>query len=228
MLRLHFQDNKHLLFSPIKTMSISKYLASQLRKPSGLMGKVFISRMLNRENEKMNDATLTLLDIRDTDRILEVGFGGGFLLFKIMKSKLRQTVYGADFSAAMVEHCGKNMRKFIAQGSLQLDCANVRNLPYAANQFTKIATVNTIYFWDDFSEAIKELKRVLDDNGVLVIAFGDKESMAKLKITHHGFSLYTPEEIQKVLEAQGFKINHIKQGQDNSSAFFVLSATKVC
>lgn len=176
----------------------------------------------------MNNVTLKLLDIKDTDRILEVGFGGGSLLSEIVKSKPRQTVYGADFSTAMVERCENNMRNFIAQGSVHLDCANVENLPYAANQFTKIATVNTIYFWDDFSAAIKELKRVLDDKGVLIIAFGNKESMAKSKMTHHGFSLYTLGEIRKGLENEGFKINHIKQEEDNSSAFFVLSATKAC
>lgn len=68
-------------------MFLSKYLASQLRKPSGFIGKVFISRILNRENSRMNGLTLKLLEIKNSDRILEVGFGGGVLLFEIVKVK---------------------------------------------------------------------------------------------------------------------------------------------
>lgn len=207
-------------------MFTSKYLASQLRKPSGLIGKILISRMLNRENSKMNDLTLELLEINHTDKILEVGFGGGSLLFEILKFKPKEKIYGADFSLDMVKLCKKRFSNFISKALIELDCASVENLPYKAKQFSKICTVNTIYFWKDSSIAIKELSRILINGGLLVITFGDKESMQKGEVTKHGFNLFTSLDVQKALEYEGFIVDKIKQGKDKSGNFFSISAIK--
>ncbi len=173
-----------------KFMSIPEYIASQLRKPNGFVGRVLISRILNRANAEMNKVTLSLLDLTDSDQVLEVGFGGGALLREMARLNPKATLYGADFSPDMVTLCQKKMHNLIAEGRLQLDCANVEKLPYETGTFTKICSVNAIYFWEDCASAIRELKRVLQPQGVLVLTFGDKTSMSQQTVTNHGFNLY--------------------------------------
>lgn len=203
-------------------MSIFEYLASQLRKPNGFIGRVFMSRILNRANVEMNKVTLSALDLKDSDQVLEVGFGGGALLAEMAKFNPKVALYGADFSQDMVTLGNKKMHRLISEGRLQLDWASVENLPYETGTFTKICSVNTIYFWEDCVVAIRELKRVLKQNGVLVLTFADKASMSKQPVSKYGFNLYTSLDVQQVMEAEGFSDIQIKQGQDGSGIFFSL------
>ena len=207
-------------------MNLLKLLALQLREPKGFIGKVFISRILNSSNAGMNDSTLALLDLEKTDKILEVGFGGGDLLSKILNTTPNEIVFGVDFSKDMVFLGSKRLRKHIVKGLVKLDCFSVDKLPYESNQFTKICSVNTIYFWENCSKAIKELNRVLDDNGSLVLTFGDKESMKNEAMYEYGFTLYTSENVQNILKSEGFIINKVKQVKDTSGNFFAILATK--
>ena len=206
-------------------MSIPEYIASQLRKPNGFVGRLFISRILNWANAEMNNVTLLSLDLKDSDRVLEVGFGGGALLTEMARFNSKVTLCGADFSQDMVMLGKKKMHRLISEGRLQLDCAHVENLPYETGTFTKICSVNSIYFWEDCAVVIRELKRVLKQNGALVVTFGDKASMSKQQVTRYGFNLYTSVDVQRVMEAEGFSDIQTKQGQDGSGKFFSLLGT---
>lgn len=207
-------------------MNISKFFASQLREPKGFIGRVFISKILNSANAGMNDLTLALLDLEKADKILEVGFGGGALLSKILDTKPNKTVFGVDSSKDMVALGNKTLKKHIAKGLVKLDCFSVDALPYESNQFTKICSVNTIYFWEDCSQALKELHRVLDEKGSLVITFGDEKSMRDDAVYQYGFNLYTSEEVQHILKSEGFVIDQVQQRNDKSGDFFAISAIK--
>lgn len=203
-------------------MSIHQYIAAQLRKPNGFIGRVLIARMLNWSNTEMNKVTLSALDLKDADHILEVGFGGGALLTAMAKYNAEVTLHGADFSPDMVKLCKKKMSKLISEGRLHLDCASVENLPYQAETFSKICSVNSIYFWEDCAAVIRELKRVLQQNGMLIITLGDKTLMSKQTVTEHGFKLYTALDVQQIMEAEGFSDIQIKHKQNSSGQFFSL------
>ena len=205
---------------------INKWIASQLRKPRGLFGKIVLSRILNRENSIMNETTLELLNLKPSDQTLEIGFGGGALLSLMLKTQPQNKLYGADFSLDMVTLCRQKFSTFINKHLMQLDYAPVNKLPYKANTFTKICSVNTFYFWHDYSLALKELRRILRDNGVLVLTLGDKNSMQKSDITQHGFNLFTYHDVIQLLEAEGFKITQVKEENDKSGSFFCVAAIK--
>lgn len=207
-------------------MSLPEYIASQLRKPHGFIGRALISRILNKANSKMNDVTLNSLELNNSDRVLEVGFGGGALLAEMARHNSKALFFGVDFSQDMVSLCQKRMRGLILEGRVQLDCANVENLPYETETFTKICSVNTIYFWEDCHLAMRELNRVLKKQGLLVLTFGDKVSMSEQTVTNYGFSLYTSSDVQQILEEEGFRNIKIKQEEDGSGLFYSLTATK--
>ena len=54
---------------------IDRFIARQLARPSGFIGRWVTARWLNRANAGMNQLTLDTLRPGPTDRVLEVGSG---------------------------------------------------------------------------------------------------------------------------------------------------------
>jgi arsenite methyltransferase len=181
-----------------------KYLASQLRRPSGLVGKFVVAPLLNRRNAVLNDAVLQALEVEATDRVLEVGFGGGDLLSRVLPLISSGHVIGADFSQDMVDICTRRFSSAVGSGTLQLVCASVEQLPLPDGSVDKVCTANTIYFWDDPSAAASELHRVIAPGGRLVIGFAPRETLEGLPATQHGFAMYEAGDVRALLLAAGF------------------------
>lgn len=185
---------------------ISEFLASQLRQPSGWFGKQVISRVLNRDNAAMNKLAFRMLNLKSTsERVLEVGFGGGYLLKKILKHPGVKSVAGIDVSPEMVEFCRKRFASDIKTGKLQLKCSNTVNKTSFDRNFTKICTVNTIYFWSDVKQTLIQLHQILEEKGSLVICFNCKEFLKQTTLSKHGFVVYEFEEVKYLMKAVGFK-----------------------
>jgi arsenite methyltransferase len=56
-----------------------RFLAQQLSHPTGLGGRI-IRFLMNRGNAGMNAFAVQQLELRPSDRVLEIGFGGGVAL----------------------------------------------------------------------------------------------------------------------------------------------------
>lgn len=214
-------------------MPIANFIARQLRKPSGWWGKVIMSRLLNAGNAAMNEFTLQQLDlstdpaIAPTETILEVGFGGGYLLGKILDRPVVKFAAGIDFSPEMVELAKKRFSTAIAAEKLELQCASVENIPYANTSFTKICTVNTIYFWADLEKALAELERVLIREGTLSICFNSPAFLEQQGFTRRGFLAYDINFVKNLLVALNFKnITAISQQDTLREEFTYISAQK--
>jgi len=181
-----------------------KYLAAQLRRPSGLVGKFVVAPMLNRHNAVLNNAILQSLELEATDRVLEVGFGGGDLISRMLPLIPAGHLIGADFSQDMVDVCARRFAAAIDRGALELVCASVEQLPLPDGSIDKAGTANTIYFWGDPAAAAAELHRVIAPGGRLVIGFAPRETLERLPATQHGFAMYEPDEVRALLLGAGF------------------------
>ena len=87
----------------------AKYISKQLHHPSGFMGRVILPRLFNRRNRVLNRLTLECLELESKDRVLEVGFGGGYLLSLILPLVPKGKAIGIDRSEEMVAFCKKNV-----------------------------------------------------------------------------------------------------------------------
>jgi arsenite methyltransferase len=181
-----------------------RYLAAQLRRPSGLVGRFVVAPMLNRRNAVLNDVVLKSLELDATDRVLEIGFGGGDLMSRVLPLISAGHLIGADFSQDMVDLCARRFASASASGTLELMCASVDELPLADGAVNKACTANTIYFWNDPAAAAAELHRVIARGGRLVIGFAPRESLEHLPVTQHGFAMYEPEDVRSLLLGAGF------------------------
>ena len=63
------------------------FLSRQQAKPSGIFGRLSTARWLEKANAGMNTLTLGALALAPGDRLLEVGFGSGYLLEKVLSHR---------------------------------------------------------------------------------------------------------------------------------------------
>ena len=181
-----------------------KFLAAQLRQPSGLFGKIVMGDLLNKGNEKINHLAVAILDIQPTDRVLDIGFGGGVTIEEIVKLIDTGKIHGVDFSQPMVEQAQHKFKSSIESGKVSIEFADVKQLPFKSDTFDKICTMNTIYFWSDPLVGLREIKRVLKSNGRLVVGIRSADKMKDLPFTQHNFRLYAPEAVRDLLVGSGF------------------------
>jgi ubiquinone/menaquinone biosynthesis C-methylase UbiE len=181
-----------------------KLLAAQLRQPSGLFGKFFMGNFLNKGNAKINHLTVELLNIKPTDRVLDIGFGGGATIEEMVEKIDTGKIYGVDFSQVMVDTAKRKFKKLIQAGKVSIECGDVSKLPFEAKTFDKVCTVNTIYFWNDTSVSLREIRRVMKKGGKLIISIRSADKMKDLPFTQHNFKLYAPEDIKHLLVGAGF------------------------
>src|SRR5882724_1208374 len=121
-----------------------RFIARQLSFPTGFFGRL-IGRLMNRHNARMNAFVVKQLEVNSTDRILEIGFGGGVNLPSLVNGAA--FVGGVDRSRAMVEQAKSVFSEAVKAGRADFREGNVESIPFATASFAKACTANTIYFW---------------------------------------------------------------------------------
>lgn len=181
-----------------------RFLAAQLRKPSGRFGRWVMTRGLNDGNAELIGSTLEALALRGSDSFLDVGFGGGLSLWRA--ADLTQgALWGIDFSPDMVAAGHRSMGTLIARGRLNLLTADVAALPLRDGAIDAVCTTNTIYFWPDLHAALVELRRVVAPKGRIAFGYTGRAKMQRFNdITQHGFRMFEPAELESALTTAGW------------------------
>ncbi len=117
-------------------MVVSKWIARQLGRPTGILGW-FAGQVWNRRNAALNDTLLERLALQPTDRVLEVGFGGGYLLQRMAAQVTDGRLAGVDISPAIVAAAQNRFRRAIQAGQIELRCAPVEALPLSCSDLHK-------------------------------------------------------------------------------------------
>ncbi|MFZ4666564.1 MAG: class I SAM-dependent methyltransferase [Prochlorotrichaceae cyanobacterium] len=199
------------------------FLANQLGFPSGWFGR-FLLRLLNRNNAVMNDLVLQELELQLGDRVLEIGFGGGDLLQKIVKTEMPSQIFGVERSPDALTVCQRRFYQMINQGNVELHLADAVTLPFSDRHFNRICTVNTLYFWSDVPQVLIECSRVLILSGKLVIGYTSKTYLEQQKLSQYGFAAYEVAEVEKMMRAAGFTdIKTALGSSDRHQEFFCTS-----
>ena len=168
----------------------------------------------------MNLLTFERLSLLPGDRVLEVGFGSGYLLEKILSTGLCSRVAGVDLSAEMVRLARRRLAKSIGDGKADVREGSIEALPFGDGEFTKLCTVNTIYFWREPAAALSECRRVLRGGGLLVLCFNAKEDLERWPGHRHGFRLYELAEIEEALARSGFGAIDAARAHDPAQGLF--------
>lgn len=190
-------------FSPDEKLS-PKELAKHLRKPSGDTGKE-VGLQMNKGNKHICLNSYKVLEPNDGDNILEIGMGNGFFIKDLFQMAASLNYKGVDFSRKMVEEATILNRDFIEEGRVEFNEASIEKLPFDDNVFDCITTTtNTLYFWPQPQENIKELLRVLKPKGKLLVAYRSKDLMDQIELTQYNFEKYEVESVENLFSQAGF------------------------
>jgi SAM-dependent methyltransferase len=203
-----------------------KLIARQVAHPTGWFGRFYIAGWLNKANLAMNEFTLQLLSTSSEDRILEIGFGGGDLLEKILSTKSSEYVAGVDLSIDMVNVVGRRLRRYIQSGRAEVRSGDIEALPYANREFTKVCSVNTLYFWRNPSVALAECHRVLRPGGEILLCFNSREALEAWPSPKYGFRLYDLMEAENLLKTSGFTSIKAASAHDSQGLFYCVSGLR--
>ena len=182
-------------------MKFSTYFSKQARKPSGLFGIFYMSRIFNKGNAKINELVKDTLAIQENEHGLEIGFGTGVLLSAITENLENGLMEGIDFSKSMLSIAGKKNKKAIKEGKVKLILGDFDKMPFDENSFDKIFTVHTIYFWKNPKATISKIYSLLKPGGKVVIGFKDKSVMEKMPLSKDVFQYYSTDDVANILSA---------------------------
>ncbi len=183
-------------------------LANQLSCPSGTSG-IEVGNKMHQTNISMTMKALEAAQTLDNHTVLELGHGNAAHLEQILATAQGVTYHGLDVSETMYEQAQKLNQEFVEAQRAKFSLYDGTNIPYDVATFDKIITVNTIYFWQQPAQLVRELYRVLKPQGSLSIAFAQKSSMESLPFTKYEFALYDTDTVIQLLEKEMFRIVNV-------------------
>jgi len=176
----------------------------QVSKPTGFFGKL-LARGMALGHRSFYKNTARILDLKDDDKCLEIGFGSG-LFIKKYASHL-SFVAGIDCSEDMVKLASSINKELVKSGKVEFRQGEVSALPWKDSEFSVVVGIETFYFWPEPEKALKEIHRILIPGGRLVIEMGynkdDGKDHAK-DVEKHDLRLYNGEELKRLLHYSGF------------------------
>jgi ubiquinone/menaquinone biosynthesis C-methylase UbiE len=181
-------------------------LFKNARNPQGELGEELLGRM-NEFHENLAQWGIKHLDISKSDIILDIGCGGGVNVKRFL-NMTENRVYGVDYSQLAVEKSIELNQNAIDECRCEIIHGSVSDLPFKDSAFDIATAFETVYFWPDFAEDLKEVRRVLKDNGILLICNeaipkkDDERQKELIKLLD--MKIYSQEELTQYLYDAGF------------------------
>ena len=153
----------------LKQRAISRGVR-QFGHPRGIAGRMAGWVMAHRgSNLQRNRWAVALLDVAPEDRVLEIGFGPGVAIAELAHRAGRGHIHGIDHSAVMVRRASRRNRAAVRAGRVELVQSSVDRLPRFDEPFDAILTVNSLGFWAEPVNRLRDLRRLLRPGGRIAL-----------------------------------------------------------
>ncbi|MDO5859618.1 class I SAM-dependent methyltransferase [Methanobrevibacter sp.] len=189
------------------------------RKPEGNLGSELIDDM-NENHEALCKWSLGHLDMTGDDVILDIGCGGGVNVERFLKMT-SDKVFGVDYSQLSVERSIDLNLSSIEEERCEIIRASVSELPFEDRSFDIVTAFETVYFWPDFVNDLKEIGRVLKDDGIIFIANealpNEDDERQKHIVELLDMKIYSQDELERSLREAGFSTikSFVKESKDS-------------
>lgn len=195
-------------------MAPPRMIARHLAHPRGVFGR-FVGGLMNRYNSRMNRFALELLDVKSSDRVAEIGFGGGATIAPLLDCAAHLTA--VDRSRDMVAWAMARYRTAIDAGRADFRIGEIEALPLQNDQFDKVCSVNTVYFWRSLSAGASEIRRVLKSDGVLALGFLPGDAMERSGYPNDIFTFRAVDDVGHALRRAGFGTVEIRRPEPGTA-----------
>ncbi|MBB4268023.1 class I SAM-dependent methyltransferase [Roseospira visakhapatnamensis] len=135
------------------------------RRPNGPVGRALYRRPVGHLAGFRK--ALTAVPVTGTDRILDVGCGGGMFLEMALSHGCRAA--GLDHSADMVAETRARNARAVADGRLEVVQGDAAALPFPDGAFDAVYCLHAFFFFPRPAEAIAEMARVVTPGGRVAI-----------------------------------------------------------
>lgn len=203
---------QHIMLDELKENELRE-IESQLSLPKG-EGGIQMAKMMNETNIKMTQDSISVLEIKEGEHVLEMGHGNCDHLKYILDQASKVQFYGLELSETMFQEAKKLNETFINEKCAAFYLYDGNRIPLESNVMDKIFTVNTLYFWLEPLDMLAELYRVLKPNGRLVITFAKEAFMNNLPFVRDKFNLYSNQKALNLIKQSNFKVNDILDKED--------------
>jgi SAM-dependent methyltransferase len=145
-------------------------LDKQYPRPQGIIGHL-AGELMVRQHEEETAWTVSVAGVQPTDNVLEIGFGAGKAIALLAEKTPGGSVAGIDLSATMVKRARARNRRAVRARRVTLQQGDAAHLPFAEQQFDKVISIHTFYFWSEPPVILAEIFRVLKPGGMCFITF---------------------------------------------------------
>lgn len=185
--------------------------------PKGLLGRMMLVSM-DREHLPMAEWGLEQLAIPPAADIIDLGCGGGYNIKRMLHRCDSGTVVGFDISEESVRKA-KKVNKDELGKRVNIVRGSVSQIPFSDESFDLATAFETVFFWPNAAEDIKEVFRVVRPGGQFAVInnYGDPNIDWEKKVPC--MTRYTAEQIAAFMEAAGFDTVNISK---NGNLFCVI------
>ena len=165
-------------------------------------------------DDEMREEALSMVEIGQDDRVLDVGCGTGFATEGLLGRT--DDVHGLDQSIHQME---KAFEKFGKRDRVKFYRGDAERLPFKDGSFDVVWSSGSIEYWPNPVDALVEFRRVVKPgNQVLVVGPDDPKSSVFQKLADAIMLFYDEEEADRMFEAAGYPDfeHHIQQARPGS------------
>jgi ubiquinone/menaquinone biosynthesis C-methylase UbiE len=166
----------------------------------------YLSKVYDRVNPlvwtaAMRDEAIAMVDIEQTDRVLDVGCGTGFATEVLIEES--GDVHGLDQSRHQLERAWTKLGK---HDPVSFYRGDAERLPFADDTFDVVWSSGSIEYWPNPIAGLEECRRVVKPGGdVLVVGPNDPATTLFQRIADAIMLFYDEDEATRMFRAAGFE-----------------------
>jgi ubiquinone/menaquinone biosynthesis C-methylase UbiE len=160
---------------------------------------------MERGHRPMGEQAINRLAVPRDARVLDVGCGSGWASRLLAQMASNGRVVGIDISDEMIAVAQQSSEDF---SNVEFRVASAERLPFKGGEFTHAFSMESLYYYEDMSVALREILRVLQPGGVFVNVVdlyqenpASHQWIEDLKVP---VQLLSTAEYQSLFEAAGF------------------------
>jgi ubiquinone/menaquinone biosynthesis C-methylase UbiE len=170
--------------------AFERVLMRTFSRPEGILGRLG-GMVMAKMNQPCAAWAIGLLEIRENDRVLEIGFGPGAGTQLLAAAAPSGHVDGIDPSQEMLGQATARNAVTIARGQVGLRIGSAERLPFEDDTFDKVLAINSMQVWPDSETGLAEIRRVMKVGGTVALGFttysGQQPSGLIERLTAAGF-----------------------------------------
>jgi arsenite methyltransferase len=121
---------------------------------------------MERHHMPIFEPTLPLMDVKPTDRVLDLGCGSGWATRLVANRFKPKKIVGVDISDEMVRRATEQSKGI---ANIEFLHGAAEKIPLPDRSIEKIFSIESFYYWPDQMTGLQEVKRVLAPGGKLFI-----------------------------------------------------------